>query len=245
MKNSRCTAFLLLTLTATLVLGGCSLASIAKNKESGIEKINCVDSVDETTNLYVTNLGWHTGIVLPREVMAAVFGDLLPETAMYPWTEIGWGDRDFYMSSGYSYVAGAQALFFSSGSALHVAGLDRPPEEFFLDAQLFIITIKRVGLRQLLDYIRSALTVDKNGSSNRLGASLYGKGSFYEANGSFSLFHTCNSWTAAGLVEAGCKINPNLTRASTLTRELRKVNDKTQQGHRDLGSPPFARQLGD
>ncbi len=215
-----------LLLLPLLALYGCSLSYFATVNEHGYETASCAKPGVETATIYVDSLGWHTGVILPSAEAATELGSLIPELTQYPWVEIGWGDRDFYMASGYSYWAGARALFFSRGSAVHAAGFSEPPEQFFADYQLVQLSIERERLSDLLAYIRAHLELDCCCESVRLGSSLYGHGSFYAGRGTFSAGHTCNSWTAGALSHAGCDIDTDLTRASSLLRELRGLGKR-------------------
>ena len=226
----------LLVCVLTPLLTGCSLASFAQEHTRSFEELSCAAEGGESATVYVDSLGWHTGLVLAREDAAPALGELIPEFRRFPWVEIGWGDRDFYMASGYSYLAGIRALFFSQGSAIHAAGFFESPESFFDRYQLVRLKIDRKQLGALLGYIKQHLELDHCCATVRLGTSLYGEGSFYLGRGHFSIARTCNSWTAGALVAAGCPIDAELTRASTLLRELRAVG-ATASPQGSPGSP--------
>lgn len=215
--------FLLLISLAVGSFSGCSLSSFAQNHSRSFDAVSCTAARADTTTVYVDSLGWHTGIVIAAKDAAQSLGGVIPEFRRSPWVEIGWGDRDFYMASGYSYSAGVRALFFSRGSAIHAAGFEETPERFFDQYELVQLTLNRQQLDSLLRYILEHLELDACCNAQRLGASLYGEGSFYAGRGDFSITRTCNSWTAGALVAAGCPIDAELTRASTLLRELRGV----------------------
>ena len=216
-------------LASLLLIGnGCSLSYFAQVEEQSYESISCAPeskSGESRATIYINSLGWHTGIVVSHVQAEEALGDVIPELHTYNWVEIGWGDRDFYMASNYTYWAAFRASFFSTASVLHVAAFSEKPEIFFDRYQLFRITIPEKKLTELFSYIREHLALSADGQSTRLGNSLYGKGSFYAGLGSFSRSNTCNSWTAAALVRAGCNIDPDLTRASTLIRELRSLDN--------------------
>ena len=205
------------------LLSACSLSRFAQVEEKSFDEISCAPPDTASTNIYVDSLGWHTGIILARNDAQDDLGEIIPELKQSAWVEIGWGDRDFYMASGYSYWTGLRAIFFSQGSAVHAVGFNDSPESFFEHYQLFRISIERAKLKELLAYIRHHVALNACGESERLGDGLYGKGSFYAGCGSFSITHTCNSWTADALARAGCKIDPHITRSSSLINELRKL----------------------
>ena len=53
---------------------------------------------------------------------------------------------------------------------------------------------------------------------------LYGDSSFYDAVGTYSLFNTCNTWTARGLQSAGFDIGTAFkARAASVMKFLRRL----------------------
>jgi uncharacterized protein (TIGR02117 family) len=207
-----------------LCFTGCSLQQVATSNTARYEQRRCASPTEPSVDLYLVNLGWHTGLVLAQADAREVLEQSVAEVRYYPWIEFGWGDKEFYMDSGYSYWRGFKAMFFSAGSVLHVVGFAESPEQYFINEQVYKIAISQSKLPQLLRYLKDTLQTDESGRAQRLGRSLYGSGSFYEARGDFSLLTTCNSWTAAALVEAGCTIDPAILRSGSLMREIDSIN---------------------
>jgi hypothetical protein len=58
------------------------------------------------------------------------------------------------------------------------------------------------GFARLCRHIEQTYALDESGRPIRLG-----KG-WYRARGTYSAFHTCNTWAAEGLRRAGCPITP-------------------------------------
>lgn len=205
-----------------LGLSACSFGPLARGNRPGYYEIAC-SSVGEsgaTSYIYVINLGWHTGIAISALDLDPKLAPLIEEDQQSPWLEFGWGDRDFYLSSGYSYWLAFRAAFFSTASALQIARFSQPPRLFFQDSLVIRVQISRSGSQALSTKILETLLLDSNGRAKRIAPSLYGSGGFYNATGKFSLFYTCNSWAAEMLHAAGCPIEPNLLRASSISQQL-------------------------
>ncbi len=228
---SVCVLMCLITLT------GCSLQSVAGSGAAGFHEIACLSpkSSPSLRPIFVVNQGWHSGIVLSRDDLGSSLRDSLPETQTSEWLEFGWGDRDFYLSSGYSYWQAFRAAFFSSATVLQVSGLPTLPHDFFKHSEVFQIVLTEEGIASLNQTIESTLVRDEKGRLKRVAKSLYGDGSFYEAVGDFSFLHTCNSWTSEALAQAGCSITPGLLRSSSVSSELRALESKAL---RNLESNP-------
>lgn len=206
-------------------LTGCSLQSVAGPGAAGFYEINCVSSKSSPSlrPIFVVNQGWHSGIVLSRDDLGSSLRDSLPETRTSEWLEFGWGDREFYLSSGYSYWQAFKAAFFSSATVLQVSGLPTLPQDFFKHSEVFQIWLTEEGKASLNQTIENTIVRDEKAELKRVAKSLYGDGSFYEAVGDFSLLHTCNSWTSEALSRAGCSITPGLLRSSSVSSELRSL----------------------
>ncbi|MGH9649716.1 MAG: DUF2459 domain-containing protein, partial [Terriglobales bacterium] len=63
-----------------------------------------------------------------------------------------------------------------------------------------------------------------------LGPGLYGDSRFYPARESFSLFRTCNVWTARGLRVAGLPIHDSITMEGLLS-QARGIGKVIQTPH--------------
>lgn len=204
-------------------ISGCSLQSIAHGSAPVYRVRTCLTSPQgDCHRIYVVNLGWHTGIAIASAELTAPLRQLLPESASSPWLEFGWGDRDFYMGSGYSWLGAVHAALFSSGSVMHIAGVTSPPQ-FFADADVTELKVSAAGFIRLQETILSTLALDDRGALDTLGKSLYGDGHFYRAHGSFSLVRTCNSWASSALADAGCAVHRNRMRASSVSKDLEKL----------------------
>lgn len=160
------------------------------------------------TNIWIVSHGWHTGVVVPRALLADDLPELYARFTNIPWLEIGWGDRGFYQSPEITVGLALQAMFWSSGAVLHVVAVPETPERYFpsSDIQALCITdAQAVGLRA---FLRQSFARDGDDRIIAQQTGIYGNSQFYAATGRYHLLHTCNTWTAKALLSAGQDLNP-------------------------------------
>ena len=190
---------------------------------------------DEHTSreFWVVNLGWHTGVIVRRADLDSEMQARIDPISSLPFIEFGWGDRDFYMSADYSWLEALRAGFASARSVVHIATFsDEDFARHLENNEVVHVRTSSEGSRRMLAFIFSSMAPDDTALLPCLGPSLYGKGCFVAAKGSFSFSYTCNSWAADAVKTAGCPIDPSLARASTLTRRLSHVPPKAE--HQDF-----------
>jgi len=171
---------------------------------------------EEPTLIYVVSHGWHTGIVVKRD---DVDEHLWPEKDDFPealYLEVGWGDRDFYRSPKAGLGILLQAALASPASVLFVIGMPTSVTQYFPRADIIAIPLSRRGLEELVTFVHATYKRDATGQTIPLGPGNWHKHSmFYLAEGEYSLFNTCNSWTSKALQVAGLPI-----RKALMTRGL-------------------------
>ncbi|MET0541247.1 MAG: TIGR02117 family protein [Variovorax sp.] len=160
-----------------------------------------------TVEAYVTSNGVHTDYVLPMRSAAADWSQLFPATqfrAAPPDAEfiaIGWGDREFYLHTpNWSDLTAARAFGALRGAnraVLHVSWLRRAD----LGTATYRLPLTPRQHARLVAHVRAALPA---GQAVPIAGAHYGRNdAFYEANGGYHVFETCNTWTGRGLREAG------------------------------------------
>ena len=182
--------------------------------------------------IYVVGQGWHTGLVIRRQDVAEA---LWPEHNDFPeaqYLEIGWGDQQFYQAPEGTFGLALQAALNSTASVLHVVGLRLPPEAFFPDREIIAVRLSPSGFAQLCTYIHDSYKKDAAGQAMSLGPGWYEYSRFYQAEGRYRLWYTCNTWVAKALQVAGCPINTSmvLTTESVMS-QVRKFGT-VLQAHR-------------
>lgn len=169
--------------------------------------------------IYLVSHGWHAGIVIERE---AIPPGLLPERDDFPaarYLEIGWGDRDYYMTPDPSFGILLKAGLWPTDSVLHVVGFSETVTRYFPRSEIIRIDLGRAGFEQLCRHLDARFA--RQGEV-RLGPGLYGDSRFYLSRDTYHLFNTCNVWMARALREAGCPIIPafNITVDDLLTNAM-------------------------
>lgn len=164
--------------------------------------------------LYLMSNGVHTDIVMPvHSIMVNweqyfSFQNTLSKDTTYQYVGIGWGDKGFYLETptwaDLKFSVAFKAVTGLGNSAIHATYFSNAPQE---GAQCKKFMVSKSQYQQLIAYIISSLDLDKNGKSINVPTEAeYGQSdAFYEAKGSYSMFHTCNSWTNNALKSGGMK----------------------------------------
>ncbi|WP_291726346.1 TIGR02117 family protein [Bernardetia sp.] len=173
------------------------------------------NSVEEKIPIYITSNGFHTDIVVPIRKELDFFKTLKKDSAAntyfehdYQWLSVGWGDKNFYNESynnNFPSVATCiNAIFLPSKTLMHLEFYKNKLRE---DKNCKKITLKKEEYEALLQHIEESFRTVEDASANKRFVRLPQKGYynsdyFFEAEGSYHLFYTCNSWTNEGLKNA-------------------------------------------
>ncbi|WP_431107512.1 TIGR02117 family protein [Variovorax paradoxus] len=156
---------------------------------------------------WVLSNGVHTDLVFPVRSATVDWLQLFPLAhfkAVPPDAEfiaIGWGDREFYLNTptwgDLTASRAFGALLGGNRALLHVTYLRRSR----LQHNAFELPLSQAQYAQLAAYVRAALPA---GRATPIAGAHYGNDdAFYEAEGGYHLFETCNTWTGRGLRQAG------------------------------------------
>ena len=159
-------------------------------------------------SIYLVSHGWHAGIVVRR---ADIPPGVWPQSRDFPgaeYLEVGWGDRDYYMTPRPHVGLVLKAGLLPTQSVLQVVGFNGPVTRYFPRSEIIRIDLSEAGFERLCRYFENSHAVDAAGRGPPLGRSLYGRGQFYLSRETYHLFNTCNAWTARALREAGYPITP-------------------------------------
>lgn len=162
--------------------------------------------------IYILTNGVHTDIVLPLKSEHYDWtNQLKPEhtkakDSTYQYAALGWGDKGFYLETPtWADLKTSTALKAASGlssTAMHVT--------FYKDLKesnsCKKLQISSDNYKKLILFINESFQT-KSGEFLKIETdAVYGKHDvFYEANGSYSLFYTCNSWANQALKAANQK----------------------------------------
>lgn len=156
--------------------------------------------------IFVSTNGVHLDIILPIENIDPDLRSQLQLPTGTHFVSFGWGDKEFYIKtpewSDLTFPVAFRALFLKTEAAMHVTSLGRTFSDW---KELEICTGQ---LNALNSYINSSFKKNETGELQKLdfpGYTSYDV--FYEANGSFTVFNTCNVWANNALKETGIKIS--------------------------------------
>lgn len=161
--------------------------------------------------VYLVSHGWHAGIVVRRTDIPP---GIWPQHNDFPqaeYLEIGWGDRDYYMTPQPHPGITLKAGLLPTESVLHIVGFSGPVTRYFPHSEVIRLDLSAAGFERLCAHLANSYAEDAAGRSQPLGPSLYGDGRFYLSRETYHAFNTCNVWTARALRAAGCPITPAFT----------------------------------
>lgn len=197
----------------------------------------------EPVAVYVAGHGWHTGLIVPAADLQARFPALKSQFGDTPFLEFGWGDKDFYQAEEITAGVAVKAVLWPTASVMHVAAVSADVRAFFPRSEIHHLCLAPERYAALLDFIAASFRRTGDGALLPGGRGLYGDSRFYEAVGNYTLFNTCNTWTAKGLRSAGFDIGTAFkATASSVMRFLRKVDAAGRTG---CGPEPAARPAPD
>jgi uncharacterized protein (TIGR02117 family) len=164
---------------------------------------------DEYTIFFLNNK-YHVEICLPaslspfREEILEVRGDAGPERGYYCF---GWGDRVFYPVTPFledlNFTLVTRSLFLPTDAAVRISFYDGPISGEIVTPY----RTSREHVERLYEFISTYLERDEEGRLAVIPPEtvnpVYGDSLFVNAAGTYSLFFTCNNWSAKALKQAG------------------------------------------
>ncbi|QKJ64637.1 TIGR02117 family protein [Flavobacterium sp. M31R6] len=163
--------------------------------------------------VYILTNGVHTDIVVPIRneqidwSKQIKFENTKIADSTYKYLAMGWGDKGFYLETPeWSDLKTSVAFKAATGlstTAIHATYYKKMTEGD--DCKKMMISKEQYD--RLIKYIAESFQKDASGNFLNIKTDAnYGKtDAFYEANGSYSLFHTCNTWANSGLKASGQK----------------------------------------
>ncbi len=161
--------------------------------------------------IFIKTNGVHTDIVVPTKndiidwSQKFKFKDTDIADSTFQYLAIGWGDKGFYLETPtwaeLKFSTAFKAAFALSTTALHTTYYQTMPE----NESCKKIQISKKQYKRLVNFIENSLDKDMNNQVKfiKTDANYSKTDAFYEANGHYSLFHTCNSWANDALLSCG------------------------------------------
>ncbi|WP_256010133.1 TIGR02117 family protein [Desertivirga xinjiangensis] len=163
--------------------------------------------------IYILTNDVHTDVAVPikspykdwsREIK---FLNTLKKDTAFKYVAMGWGDKGFYLETptweDLKASTAFKAAFSLSTSAIHTTFYKTLKE----DNTCVKIDISAHQYQRLVTYIENSFKRDPKGHFMFIPTTAnYGNDdAFYDAVGSYSLFHTCNTWANNALKSCGQK----------------------------------------
>lgn len=194
-------SFVFIYLFAALVLGVIELhADRDKNMRGDVD-------------IYLMTNGVHTDIVMPMQNDVydwhQVVNPLLTRAGQpAAYVGIGWGSKDFYLNTPtWGDLSPSTAIKSATGlsdSAMHITFYPRAPQEH---EDSIRVSLTAAEYERLIEGILPSFKFDPDTHQavHIPNAFYHDSDVFYEANGRYHLFHTCNTWVNNRLKKSGLK----------------------------------------
>ena len=163
--------------------------------------------------IFVKSNGAHTDFVIPItnsdynwNEFVSVQQTLRKDTNA-KYVSFGWGDKGFFLETlewkDLKFSVAFKAVFALSSSAMHVSYRNSKPQVGELCKS---VMISHEQYKLLIAYIQGSFTKSADGKIILIpNAHYHDTDAFYEANGTYHLFKTCNEWTRKGMSKTGIK----------------------------------------
>lgn len=192
-----------LSLVCLYILSGIFISRIPFSQTS-------ISKEKKEITIWLLSNNVHTDIVVPISTNYFNWDRFFPKSntkkvsISSKYLAIGWGDKGFYLNTPQWSDLTIKTAFFAafglSSSAIHVTYLDT----IKLSDQCVAIKLTKNEYIDLIAFIQNSVKKSEYNLPQFIKTeAVYGEfDAFYEANGSYHLFHTCNTWANNGLKAA-------------------------------------------
>jgi uncharacterized protein (TIGR02117 family) len=163
--------------------------------------------------IYILTNGVHTDIVMPTKSETIDWSKHIDYShtkaadSTHQFVAMGWGDKGFYLEtptwSDLKASVAFKAAFALSSTAIHATYYKNVKESETCKR----ILISKAQYEKLVQYILDSLEKSDNGQCMHIKTDAHYNqtDAFYEAKGSYSMLHTCNTWSNNALKASGQK----------------------------------------
>ena len=180
----------------------------------GLSKISVNENISQKqeVEIFIKTNGVHTDIVVPiqneikdwrKEIK---FSHTKSQDSIMNYLAFGWGDKGFYLDTpewaDLKFSTAFKAATGLSTTAMHTTFYNTMIE----NESCKKVIISQENYQKLVNYISNSFLRDSKQQVQWLSGHSYSKNdAFYNANGRYSLFKTCNSWANSSLKESNQK----------------------------------------
>ena len=185
--------------------------------------------------VYVIDHGIHTGLVIETEYILPKLGLQNSLYRNYQFVEIGRGDAGFYQDEEEKLSTTLSALFLSTPAVLHLRGYNNPPYKRYPLSRTLEVRLSKIALQKLLGAVAESFAMPE-GKAIEIAKGRDERSRFFDANGSYHLFYTCNNWTAEMIEQADYPISHRWAFfAGSVMRQIESVQRRLGLACRDVG----------
>ena len=174
---------------------------------------NDFQASESGVEIFVFSGEFHSDIILPIQSSVVDWrihfadGDFRSNISEATHVAIGWGEKNFYLHtptwSDLKLSTAANALLVPSDTVMHVEMTVRPE----YGKRIRSVRISNEQYAELFVFVKESFARDAQDAVKRIEGQSYGNfDAFYEANGSYHAFRTCNCWVGEALQEAGVRV---------------------------------------
>ena len=206
-----------------LIVSGCSTKPhVVKTTEI---------AVGSSIRIHVVRHGWHTGFVIPSEVIQSRLPELAERFGETPYLEFGWGDRAYYQSADKSLGITLRAVLWPTDAIVYTRAIPDKPRDYYPDAKVETLCLESRQFALLVNFIENSFYRDTAGDIVFSQDGLLENSLFFKGTGEYYLFNTCNTWTARGLKSAEFEISPAFkVQAGSVMRSVARNMPREQPG---------------
>ena len=176
---------------------------------------------DGPARIYVVGRGWHTDIGLPVDEVPGPLASLEKGFPGVRFMVFGFGERAYYMA--HEEGSGEMlAALFPSKSAILLTALRASPAEAFADHRVVTLRLPQAGVDRIAAEIWQSLE-KHNGAAVLLANGPYVGSVFYASDETYDAFHTCNTWTARLLRDAGFPVDTQVVFADQVIQQALQI----------------------
>ena len=200
--------------TASSYVTGVMIAYLAAALLLGVLPLNKgYQPVADGVDVYLRTNGAHADLIVPIHTPEVDWTTRLPIASLRPIEGVtddlsfGWGDRGFYIEtptwSDIRLPTAVAAVLGLGPSVLHVEAVPTPPD----GVGTRHLRLSDQQYSRLVAYIESGFHRGRDGAPIPIPGAHYGfHDAFFEAEGRYSPFLTCNEWARRGLASAGVRV---------------------------------------
>ena len=212
------TTTLLTIYLSCLVLSACAVAPLPD-----------LPAGPNTETIYLIVRGWHTAVGLPAAPATGPLGKFRTTFPGVRTITIGFGDRA-YLTHPHPGIGEMIGALTPGPGAFLVTALKGPPQDAYPLQDVVVLHISVRGYARMTDFIVRSLQPAPDGTLRPLSDGPYPGSLFYTSATTYSILHTCNTWTAEALQAAGLPVRANgVLFANGITEQARHIAAEEQR----------------